>query len=49
MAVQIDPEQGRILEPEGARRYLESYFQYADISIYWGNLDWRSALATARS
>ena len=39
MAVQIDPEEGRIQEPEGARRYLESYFQDADISIYWGSAD----------
>jgi hypothetical protein len=39
VAVQIDPEEGRIQEPERARRYLESYFQDADISIYWGNVD----------
>lgn len=39
VAVQIDPEEGRILEPERARRYLESYFQDADISIYWGNVE----------
>jgi hypothetical protein len=37
VAVQIDPEEGHILEPERARRYLESYFQDADISIYWGS------------
>jgi len=39
VAVQIDPEEGRILEPERARRYLESYFQDADISIYWGSVE----------
>jgi len=39
VAVQIDPEEGRILEPERARRYLESYFQGADISIYWGSAE----------
>lgn len=39
VAAQIDPEEGRILEPERARRYLESYFQDADISIYWGSAD----------
>jgi hypothetical protein len=39
VAVQIDPEEGRIQEPERARRYLESYFQDADISIYWGSAD----------
>jgi hypothetical protein len=39
VAVQIDPEEGRIIEPEGARRYLETYFGQEDISIYWGNAD----------
>ena len=40
IAVQIDPEEGRILEPERARRYLENYFaKGADISIYWGSAD----------
>lgn len=38
IAAQIDPEQGRILEPEGARRYLEEYFGDADISIFWGGV-----------
>jgi CHAT domain/SIR2-like domain len=38
VAAQVDPEQGRILEPEGARRYLEKYFmKNADVSIYWGS------------
>ncbi|MFI5458782.1 MAG: SIR2 family protein, partial [Isosphaerales bacterium] len=36
VAVQIDPEQGRVLEPELARRYLEGYFSGAQITIYWG-------------
>ncbi len=39
IAAQIDPEEGRILEPERARRYLETYFQDADISIYWGSAE----------
>ena len=39
VAAQIDPEEGRIVEPERARRYLESYFQGADISIYWGSAE----------
>ena len=39
VAVQIDPEEGRILEPERARQYLEEYFQGADINIYWGSTD----------
>jgi len=37
VAAQIDPEEGRILDAEGARRYLEAYFQHGNISIYWGN------------
>lgn len=37
IAVQIEPEEGRILEPERARKYLESYFSTgANISLYWG-------------
>jgi hypothetical protein len=39
---QVDPEEGRILEPKGARAYLESYFHQPDqvaISIYWGSPD----------
>jgi hypothetical protein len=39
VAAQINPEEGRIMEPEGARRYLESYFSNAQISIFWGNVD----------
>ena len=39
VAVQIDPEESRKLEPERARRYIESYFYGADISIYWGSIE----------
>jgi hypothetical protein len=40
VAAQIDPEEGRILDPERARKYLEDYFeQSGDISIYWGPPD----------
>jgi hypothetical protein len=40
VAVQIEPEEGRILEPERARRYLEDYFDKgADISLYWGSVE----------
>jgi hypothetical protein len=39
VAAQIDPEEGRILEPKGARQYLEKYFQPAHISIYWGTTE----------
>lgn len=39
VAVQIDPEESRTLEPERARRYIESYFHGADISIFWGSVE----------
>ncbi len=39
VAAQITPEEGRVLEPERARRYLEKYFQSANISIYWGSTE----------
>jgi hypothetical protein len=37
IAGQIMPEEGRFLEPERARSYLENYFQDSDISIFWGS------------
>jgi hypothetical protein len=55
IAAQIEPEDGRILEPQRAREYLEQYFskgQKIDLSIYWGSPEefiielmryWRSA------
>jgi hypothetical protein len=39
VAAQISPEEGRNINPEGARRYLQSYFQEADISIFWGSVE----------
>jgi len=40
IAVQIEPEEGRILEPDRARRYLENYFSKgADISLFWGSAE----------
>ena len=39
IAAQIEPEEGRTLEPERARGYLETYFQDADISIFWGSTE----------
>ena len=39
VAVQLDPEEGRNLDPERARRYLQHYFQDARINIYWGNVE----------
>ena len=56
IAVQIDPEDGRVEEPELARRYLKKYFGEARIDIYWGNVDdfmaelnehWASEVAAA--
>jgi hypothetical protein len=47
VAAQIDPEESRNLDPDGARRYLQGYFQEADISIYWGRVaDFVSDLQT---
>jgi CHAT domain/SIR2-like domain len=39
VAVQIDPEEGQMSDPEGARRYLSSYFSDARITIYWGSAE----------
>ena len=39
VAVQIDPEEGRSVEPERARRYLERYFGSRNITIYWGSTE----------
>jgi hypothetical protein len=39
VAVQIDPEEGRTVEPERARHYLESYFGGRNITIYWGSTE----------
>jgi hypothetical protein len=39
VAVQIDPEEGRTIEPDRARRYLETYFQGSNITIYWGSTE----------
>lgn len=42
ISVQVAPEEGRSIEPEQARRYLETYFadffsEVTKINIYWGN------------
>jgi hypothetical protein len=40
IAAQIVPEEGRIIDPEGARRYLEEYFKdSASINLFWGNAE----------
>ena len=39
VAVQIDPEEGQMSDPEGARRYLSKYFSDASITLYWGSAE----------
>ncbi len=39
VAAQIEPEEDRFLQPSRAHRYIESYFQESDISIYWGYVE----------
>ncbi len=41
VAVQLDPEDGKFLEPDSARRYLEKHTRFAgkSISIYWGKVE----------
>jgi SIR2-like protein len=36
--VQIDLEEDRILKPERAREYIESYFEESNVHIYWGSV-----------
>ncbi|MGH8574732.1 MAG: SIR2 family NAD-dependent protein deacylase, partial [Gammaproteobacteria bacterium] len=39
VGVQVSPEEGRFLEAEAARSYLDSYFEPDRISIYWGSAE----------
>jgi hypothetical protein len=42
IAAQVEPEDGRILDPQRAREYLEQYFFKGcklDLSVYWGTPD----------
>ncbi|WP_129626476.1 CHAT domain-containing protein [Candidatus Oscillochloris fontis] len=39
IAGQILPEEGLFLDPERARRYMESYLRGAEISLFWGSID----------
>lgn len=39
VAVQINPEEGRMIEVEAARRFFETYFHSSAISIYWGSAE----------
>jgi hypothetical protein len=42
VAVQINPDESRTLQPDRARRYLEKFLARAPVStlsIYWGNAE----------
>ncbi len=39
IAGQVLPEETQFLAPQGAARFLESYFQGANISIFWGTVE----------
>lgn len=42
VAVQIDPDDDQVVDPERARDYLENYFSdfaEADINVYWGSAE----------
>lgn len=39
VSAQIAPHDNRIMEPVRARRYLETYFQHANIDIFWGTVE----------
>jgi len=42
VAVQIDPDDDQVVDPERARDYLENYFSAfsdADINVYWGSAE----------
>lgn len=39
VAAQIDPEEGRVLDPAGARTYFERYLRGARIDVYWGTAE----------
>jgi hypothetical protein len=39
VAVQINPEEGQIIEVDAARRFFEAYFHSSEIAIYWGSVE----------
>jgi hypothetical protein len=39
VAAQVAPEEGRNIDTERARDYLETAFGQADVTIYWGTVD----------
>lgn len=39
VAAQIEPEEGRVIDPTGARAYFERYLRAVSIDIYWGTTE----------
>jgi hypothetical protein len=39
VAVQVDPEDDRVVNPRRALRYLEKYFEGASVDVYWGRVE----------
>ena len=39
IAAQIEPEEGRLLDPAGTREFLRKYVGTANISLYWGTAE----------
>ena len=39
VAAQVTPEEGRLLDTERARDYLQKAFGQVDLTIYWGSVD----------
>ena len=39
IAAQIEPEEGRLIDPEGTRKFLSKLMGGANISLYWGDVD----------
>jgi hypothetical protein len=37
VAVQVDPEEHTLINPQKARKYLERYFGDSNITIFWGS------------
>jgi hypothetical protein len=47
VAAQVDPEEGRFIDPAGARTFFERYIQDAAIDVYWGTVkDFTRELST---
>jgi hypothetical protein len=38
VAVQVDPDEGTISDVDQARQYLDGYFEYSEVVVYWGSV-----------